>query len=287
MLELKRILFPVDFSAKCKDAAHAVRTLAIEFKAEIVLLNVVETFEEEMVYAKDDIAARVTIARKRLETFLCSEFKDLQTRTVVLKGYPAELIVDYAHREKMDLIMMPTHGYGMFRRFLLGSVTSKVLHDSNVPVWTGTHLGADAAQKPNPELKNIRKVICAIDLGPESCKTALWAANLAKRFEADLMLVHAIPVFTAPTPEAWPVGWQEEALRFAEEQMEGLLQHLKLECPVRVLQGSAPFAIREAVKEWQADLLVIGRTTHTGIIGRLSSDAYGILCHSPSSVVSV
>jgi len=287
MLELKRILFPVDFSDKCKDAAHAVRTLALEFGAEVILLNVVETFEEEMVYAKDDVAARVAIAKKRLDAFLCGEFKDLHVRPVVLTGYAAELIVEYAHREKMDLIMMPTHGYGMFRRFLLGSVTSKVLHDANCPVWTGTHLGAKSHDSKGPELTEIRKIVCAVDLGPQSCKTLQLASNLAKQFGAEITLVHAIPVFTAPTPEAWPVGWQAEALRFAEEQLEGLLQHLKMECPVRVLEGSAPFAIKEAVKEAQADLLVIGRTTHTGIIGRLSSDAYGILCHSPCSVVSV
>jgi len=36
--------------------------------------------------------------------------------------------------------MMPTHGLGGFRRFLLGSVTAKVLHDADCPVWTGVHL---------------------------------------------------------------------------------------------------------------------------------------------------
>ncbi len=35
---------------------------------------------------------------------------------------------------------MPTHGYGPFRRFILGSVTAKVLHDADCPVWTGVHL---------------------------------------------------------------------------------------------------------------------------------------------------
>ena len=37
-------------------------------------------------------------------------------------------------------MIMPTHGYGVFRRFLLGSVTSKVLHDLGCPVLTGAHL---------------------------------------------------------------------------------------------------------------------------------------------------
>jgi hypothetical protein len=38
----------------------------------------------------------------------------------------------------MDLIVTPTHGYGLFRRFLFGSATLKVLHDAACPVWTAS-----------------------------------------------------------------------------------------------------------------------------------------------------
>jgi hypothetical protein len=55
------------------------------------------------------------------------------------EGDPASIITEYAARNRVDLIMMPTHGYGTFRSLLLGSVTAKVLHDAECPVWTGVH----------------------------------------------------------------------------------------------------------------------------------------------------
>lgn len=38
-----------------------------------------------------------------------------------------------------DVIMMPTHGHGPFRRLTLGSVTARILHSATCPVWTGVH----------------------------------------------------------------------------------------------------------------------------------------------------
>jgi hypothetical protein len=72
--------------------------------------------------------------------------------TLTLKGRLAESdaaracyvkrIVEFAHNNNITLIAMPTHGYGLFRRFLLGSVTAKVLHDADCPIWTGVHMEA-------------------------------------------------------------------------------------------------------------------------------------------------
>src|SRR5579871_2891263 len=82
---------------------------------------------------------------------------------------------------------MPTHGYGPFRQFILGSITAKVLHDADCPVWTGVHLER-APQEPSIAFKNI---VCAVDLGPQSCKTLEWAAGMQKQFGARLTVVHA------------------------------------------------------------------------------------------------
>ena len=67
-------------------------------------------------------------------------------------------------REQMDLIVMPTHGYGPFRRFILGSVTAKVLHDADCPVMTGVHL----EEAPPIDTIAFRHVLVAVDLGPQS-----------------------------------------------------------------------------------------------------------------------
>src|ERR1035438_4265336 len=87
------------------------------------------------------------------------------------------------------LIMLPTHGYGRFRRLMLGSVTAKVLHDAACPVWTGVHM------EHVPRLEDIafRKVVCAVDLGEQSCPTLRWATEFAAEFGAGLTVVHAVP----------------------------------------------------------------------------------------------
>src|SRR6266700_8075747 len=91
-----------------------------------------------------DLPAMTEDRKRQIHSFLKSEFETVVTARMILEGAPSQVIADYAAKEKVDLIMMPTHGYGPFRRFLLGSVTAKALHDVDCPVWTSAHV----AEKP-------------------------------------------------------------------------------------------------------------------------------------------
>src|SRR5205807_8219289 len=113
--------------------------------------------------------------KKRLASYLRDEFQDIPTTRVVLGGDPAGRIAEYAEDQKADLIMIPTHGYGRFRRFLLGSVTGKLLHDVMCPVWTSAHV----AETPAPPA-GYRNVLCAVDLGPSSLPLLRWASEFAR-----------------------------------------------------------------------------------------------------------
>ena len=84
---------------------------------------------------------------------------------------------------------MPTHGYGPFRRFLLGSVTAKVLHDAICPVWTGPHMES----APDYSTVRFQNIVCVIDLGLHSREVLCWAGGFAREFGARLSIVHAIP----------------------------------------------------------------------------------------------
>lgn len=54
--------------------------------------------------------------------------------TAILKGDPASEIIDYADREKCDMILIHSHGMGIVKRFAIGSVTNTIVLHSNVPV---------------------------------------------------------------------------------------------------------------------------------------------------------
>jgi hypothetical protein len=84
--------------------------------------------------------------------------------------------------------MMPTHGYGCFRRLLLGSVTAKVLHDVDCPVWTGVH----REQMLSITGRSWKRFLCAIDEDPRDIPLLKWAAQFASEQGADLKVVHAV-----------------------------------------------------------------------------------------------
>ena len=123
MATFKRILFPVEFTPQCQIAARHVATYARHFAAEVILLHV-EVLPLEP-YAWEPQTEWLT---QRLDQFLVDEFAGVKVRSPGLQGRSYKRDRPLRHQRKADLIMMPTHGRGPFRRFVLGSVTAKVLH---------------------------------------------------------------------------------------------------------------------------------------------------------------
>ena len=195
MVPLARILVPLDFSERCVGAIRYAEALAAQAGSEITLLHVLEPLRYNFATLEGGVGLSELMenldvqARQQLEAFRCEALERFQVTRVVLEGDPARSIVDYARAQHIDLIAMPTHGYGLFRRFILGSVTAKVLHDAECPVLTGVHM----EEAPPMESLAIRTVLCAVDLGPQSRKALGWAAQVAANFSARLVLAHAVP----------------------------------------------------------------------------------------------
>src|SRR5215470_10901971 len=147
MLSLPKIVAPVDFSERSPGAARYAGRLACHFHSELTLLHVLDSSAYDLgayEFASPVVSAGATERQgdmeKVLENFLPGEFRNMNVRRVVLAGDPAGEIVKFAHSEHASLIVIPTHGYGPFRRFILGSVAAKILHDADCPVFTGIHI---------------------------------------------------------------------------------------------------------------------------------------------------
>ncbi len=289
MPPLNRILLPVDFSDRCLGSARYAYALASRYDAEILMLHVVEPIRYEFSALEfggtvlTELAAnRTALARRRLEDFLRQELAGVRLRRLMLEGDAAQTIVETARKEEAGLITMPTHGYGRFRRFILGSVTAKVLHDAQCPVWTGVHL----EETPAAASIALRTVMCALDLGPQSAEPLAWAAGLARDFQARLILIHAYPCI-----EMEPGGGERNLnaglAQAAREKLEKLREECGAEAELVVECGDPPKVVCGAARQHNADLLVIGRGSAAGIFGRLRTNAYAIIRESPCPVVSV
>jgi len=228
----------------------------------------------------EHLAAR----KKELDEFGALELSGIRVKRLVCSGDPARLIVERASAENSDLIIMPTHGGGSFRRFLLGSVTAKVLHDSECPVWTGAHL----EEAPSLTPTDIRHVMCAVNFGPQSCQAIRWAAALAKEFGAKLTVVHAVLQTPPNLPDRYAFQWHEEAQHGTDERLHTLLLDFGIQADSLVVSdGDVPRALSAAAKEQGAGLLVIGRSSAAKASKRLGSQTYSIICYAPCPVVSI
>ena len=178
-------------------------------------------------------------------------------------------------------MIMPTHGYGVFRRFLLGSVTSKVLHDLGCPVLTGAHL-TEQGGSGNIAISNI---VCAIDRDAQSRDTLEWASSLAVDFQARLSVVHAIPRLDPSLGVSSDLKAQMEAT-VREEIGNPQSTAAAKKMAVSIQEGDVADAVCGYAKSVGAHLVVIGRGKDRQM-GRLRTNAYGIIRQSPCPVVSI
>ena len=289
-MRLSKILLPIDFSDRSLAASQYAHALAMPHTSEVIMLHVVRPMDYAMggadltgAVGSEWYATHLEDWRGRLEKFQVMEFKGLPVKRIVLEGNPAEEIVTLAQQEQCSLIVMPTHGYGPFRRFLIGSVTASVLHDSDCPVFTGTHL----TESPAPARLSIRRILCAVDFGPQSAPMLDWASHFAQGYGASLHLVHALPPLSSGEARYLDAEFQEVVARQARAQAAKLLAHLNLDSDVIMEHGDPARVVHDAAKTIGADIVVIGRHVSAGILGRLRTHAYAIVRESPVPVISI
>ena len=122
---MKKILLPTDGSMECQKTLDIAEDLAKKFDGEITLFHV---FDYHVVTTEEE---GKKMLEKAVEYF---EKKGVKVNSKIVKGYPAADIIDEAEKGGYDVMIMCTHDMTAGKRFLLGSVTNKVLHHVNIPM---------------------------------------------------------------------------------------------------------------------------------------------------------
>ncbi len=288
MLNIKKILLPVDFPHASLRVVHQAATLARHFHSELVVLHVVTAQSHAAGVPEDGpelggwdlLAALLREAEQKQYQSFAAELKDVGIRCVLLRGDPVRAILQTARVENADLIMMPSHGYA-FDQFLLGSVTAKILYRTECPVWTGGHIG----DSPTQEFA-IRNVLCAVDLSPRSREAVTWASQIAFEYGAGVTLAHV-----TASVEIWGPGgnyasprWKQELIDDAAQQLAELQKSMGIKAEVFIGSGDVPKVLSQAVKQTKADLLVVECYPYGG---NLRIHGYAIICAVSIPVLSV
>ncbi len=287
----KKIVFPTDYSEASAATAPFVKAMAEKCGAELAVLHTLPLYP--MPEAAGDFLGAVPMMpmpaemrkgeEERLAFFCAKHFAGMDVVQALADGEAGTEIEEYAGKAGADLVMMPTHGAGVVRRLLLGSVTAKVLHDVGCAVWTGVpaHYPEEAGEQ------GYRSIVCALAGSEEEDEAvARVAGELARAFQARLSLVHVVE----PPQVTWDFDfspYRDKLMADAEERLLALDKKLGLEAGVRVECDMVPRGIHAVCVDEKAELLVVGRGHARAGVGRIWSQLYETIREAPCPVLSV
>ncbi len=135
-MNIRHILTPIDFSEPSKQAMTYAFELAQQFGAKLSLLHVIEV----PVYAIEvylPMADLEQTARHELASLLPeAEASHVEVTRLVELGVPSQKILETAATEKVDMIVMATHGRTGVGHLIMGSVAERVVRMAPCPVLT-------------------------------------------------------------------------------------------------------------------------------------------------------
>jgi nucleotide-binding universal stress UspA family protein len=264
MIRIERVLCPVDFSEISQHALDHAAAVARWYEARLTVLYVfanLPTMDLPPLVLED-------AGRERL-------MSDLRRMTAAVTGHvPVECRVQEAphvHEEILaqlgvtaaDLLVIGTHGRSGFQRFVLGSVTEKVIRRAPCPTLVVPPRAPDV---PAGSPIQFRRVLCAVDFSESSLDALALAINLAEEADAQLTLLHAVefpPVVVGepavPVPDFSRV--REAAAADARRKLHELIpEQARTYCTVEtaVVEGRAYREILRHATERRSDLIVIG-----------------------------
>ncbi len=243
MFSFQKVLFPVDFSARCQTMLPYVADLANRFGAQLHFFHVVEDGKHP-----ENLCSRRGAELARFASRMRGGMYCLQT---VAYGRPAEAIANYADAYDIPIIAMPTRGYARPGCSVLGSVTEAVLRKASRAVWTESPNGRPYGRWS--------PVLCAVDLEQGSEQVLSYASALAEQFDANLIVLHAVP--SSGEGSFWHRSHLPPALSESEAtgKLQELVQDLNLSAEVVAEKGSVEEVVGRVTERVRAQLLVIGR----------------------------
>ena len=276
MLEIRRILYPTDFSETAEQALQHALFLAEQFEAELHMLHAVVLHagdspdgERKFPEPPDILHHLFEIADSEMARLLeKTSAKTFTLREAKVRGFAAgEVILEYAANHDVDLIVMGTHGRRGPARVFLGSVAQEIVRHANCPVLT-----LRRTDEPR-EIQAIENILVPVDFSDHSSNAVAYARQLGTLYGAKLQLLHAIeepvyPYFYTPAG-GYSVPKQLEELRGkAEEALEKVLDEAPgppIEVDKFVVTGRPSTEVARFAVENDTDMIVIATHGLSGI----------------------
>ncbi len=269
----RRILLPLDGSPLAEQVIPYVIQLGKALSSEIVLLQSFEPVSPQLAdpehgrYVDQLTTTFAESVLDYLET-VAKRFRDEGVNPACLapEGQPAEKIIEEASKMPNTLVAMSTHGRSGIGRWVMGSVTDKVLHAIDAPL-----LIVRAKETP-PTTAVLDRIIIPLDGSELSEKILPHAISLAKGINAPVTLVRTthIPHYV---PMDYPASMIDDLIRETTVEAEDYLRHISQQLSIEgvpnsqaeIRQQDAAGAILDSAGDSPATLVAMSTHGHSGV----------------------
>lgn len=239
----KRILVPLDGSPRAERALTVAARLARAGNGTVVLLSAVGIPPEYSSYAYGPYLAQPTVlgeevllakeatAKEYIQAIRHSDkLAGVKVETKIAVGPAVAAIQDIAGEERIDLIVMCSHGDTGFKRWVLGSVAQRVSRASEVPVLVLREDGSTPDSAFPDPLRPLRSIVALVALDGSRfaeaaiLPTAMLVSALAAPARGTLLLTRIVPLTTHDNTTASKDAALDEAkvyLRQMSQKYEG------------------------------------------------------------------
>ncbi len=291
-MQFKRILCPVDFSDFSVSAYEYALTVAEYYKAHLVALHAVELSKypyADYVGATGDFAhlsrALCEGGKAKLQEFVKKHWRHgVEPQLVVDQGNASDLILLFAERHNVELIVMGTHGRRGFDRLVLGSTTDRVMRKACSPVLVVSNPAHNVMTTGPGGKHRLSRILYCTDFSINSERALQYAISLAAEYGAELTMFHVVE--SAPDLSA-----AKAIIAARTEQLDKLIsdnprKHLNVRTAVRC--GKPYEEIVGYAKEVQAHLIVMtargGDALDRAVFG---STTYRVIQLGPCPVLAI
>ena len=292
MPKIERILCPIDFSEFSEKAYEYAQSLAWHYKATLFLQHVIDSLtppfhRNPFPDSYNEICQALRAGAERQ----LQEFAEKHTREGILPhcnvkdGVAAELILEFAEAQAVNLIVMGTHGLRGIDRLTLGSVTEKVLRKAHCPVLAIRKPAHDLViPGEKPDLIRLHRILYCTDFSDNSEQAFDHAVSLAAEYKAELTLLHVLAGI------ADSADIQNEIAKVMESLEERVSPETSKKCTTKAVVriGKAYQQIIELAMESQTDLIIMGVRGRDALdLALFGSTTYRVVQLGPCPVLVV
>jgi nucleotide-binding universal stress UspA family protein len=274
MIEIKNIVCAVDLSDVSRHALDHALAIARWYGARVTVLHVVPPVSTLIPPGEAGLAVAVAmipndlpLLQTSLEAFVRTaaaghDGTAAGTDARVAEGNVVTEIAGLAMSLPADLLVMGTHGRSGFERFMLGSVTEKMLRKAPCPLLTVP----PRAGIPPAHADPFRRILCGVDFSPSSLRALQFAESLAEEADAELVVMHVIEPVSILEPVVQPgagpgAGARAEALQRVQHLITRDARTYSRVSEV-VVEGKAHVEILREAASRQSELIALG--AHSG-----------------------